>query len=98
MMKLKVSFCNCFINAPEKRSIVGMFPAFSSANLPLLTDFVQKNLLCTQPKQHCIQHISTHIVRHAHLHKTSPQSDFSTTEKLVTHIIVDKLVYPRTEH
>lgn len=75
MMKLKVSFCNCFVNAPKKRLIVGMFPVFSSANLPLLTEFVQKNLLGTQPKQHYIQHIITHIIRHAHLHKTSPQSD-----------------------
>lgn len=75
MMKLKVTFCNCFVNAPKQRFIVGMLPAFSSANLPLLTEFVQQNLLCTQSKQHYIQHISTHIVRHTHLYKTSPQSD-----------------------
>jgi hypothetical protein len=48
---------------------------FSSAVLPLLTEIVQKTLLCTKPKQYSIQHISTHMVRLAKLHKTSPQSD-----------------------
>jgi len=61
MMKLKVTFCNCFVNAPKKRFIVGMLPAFSSA-IFLCSQNLFRNTYYAHNPNNIIFNITVHIL------------------------------------